>query len=518
MAKAKIQRVKGDIERRMLIGAITSDRFLRRVQHVYQANILSHRSRYVATVMGWCLNYWKRYEAAPGKEIENIFHAEVKQGKLNEEHADLIADVLETASEEYEQEGTLNVDYLLDKVRDHMAELGAEALADEIKDGLALGNVRDVEVLISKYRRVELSRGQDINPFTDPDEIYGAFEETNKPIIQFGGALGDMMNDALTTDSLVGIMGPEKRGKTWMLMEFIFAAIRSRKNVAFFAVGDMSKDQMIRRLHIRLAGRSNIERYCQPTVIPILDCIHNQDDSCQHKYRIGHMGLGFDPEEEGFDASRTPRGYRSCAVCQRTRSDRKQYKGSYWFTKGHKLKKLTWRDGLVLGRRFFGRMKGRAFKLSCHPNSSINVAQISNQLDVWDAAENFVPNVVIIDYADILAPEPFAPSEYRHQQNETWKALRRLSQEHHCLVVTATQADARSYEQESLTERNFSEDKRKYGHVIGMFGLNQTREEKEQGLMRLNCLMLREGEFSVLREVKVLQCLSRGKVHIGSFW
>lgn len=518
MARASIKRVKGNIERRMLIGAITSSRFLRRVQYIYKADVLSRRSRYVATIMKWCLDYWKRYEQAPGKEIENIFHAAVKQGRLDTDHADLIADVLEAASEDYEQGEALNVDYLLDKVRDHIAFLSADALADEIKDGLTTGNIQDVETMIGKYKRVELSKAQSINPFTDPDEIYEAFEETNKPIIHFGGALGDMLNDALIPDSLIAVMGPEKRGKTWMLLEFLFAAVRGRKNVAFFAVGDMSKDQMIRRIHIRLAGRSNVERYCQPRAIPILDCVYNQDDSCEHKGRIGHVGLGFDPTEEGFDASRTPRGYRPCAICQRTRSDKREYKGSYWFRKGRQLKRLTWREGLVLGRRFFGRMKGREFKMSCHPNSSINISQISSQLDVWEAAEGFVPNVVIIDYADILAPEPSAPSEYRHQQNETWKALRRLSQERHCLVVTATQADAKSYEQESLTERNFSEDKRKYGHVQGMIGLSQTREEKEQGLMRFNWLMLREGEFSVLQEVKVLQCLQRGKVHIGSFW
>ena len=46
-----------------------------------------------------------------------------------------------------------------------------------------------------------------------------------------------------------------------------------------------------------------------------------------------------------------------------------------------------------------------------------------------------IPDVIIVDYADILAPEDTRQSEKRHQVDETWKALRRLSQEWHALVI-----------------------------------------------------------------------------------
>ena len=109
--------------------------------------------------------------------------------------------------------------------------------------------------------------------------------------------------------------------------------------------------------------------------------------------------------------------------------------------------------------------------------------------------------------------------EERHRQNKIWKQLRSLSQERHCLVVTATQADAKSYESGLLHMKNFSEDKRKYGHVTAMYGLNQDKDgrEKNIGLMRINEIVLREGDYNTSKTVTVLQNLRRGRPFLGSF-
>ena len=137
-------------------------------------------------------------------------------------------------------------------------------------------------------------------------------------------------------------------------------------------------------------------------------------------------------------------------------------------------------------------------------------------LDSWEVFEGFIPDVIVIDYADNLAPEN-TREEYRHQQNRTWKMLRGLSPERHCLVVTATQANTASYDQTTLTMKNFTEDKRKYAHVTGMFGLNQSTEEKRAGLMRLNSLVMREDEFYAEDEVNVAQAIWKGAPLLFSF-
>lgn len=122
-----------------------------------------------------------------------------------------------------------------------------------------------------------------------------------------------------------------------------------------------------------------------------------------------------------------------------------------------------------------------------------------------------------IDYADLLDASSMA-RDFRHQQNACWESLRGLAQERRCLVVTATQADARSYSPTArLGMSNFSEDKRKNAHVTAMFGLNQNDREKRLGIMYVNEIVVREGDFSPERGVYVMQALSMGAPFLGSY-
>jgi hypothetical protein len=97
--------------------------------------------------------------------------------------------------------------------------------------------------------------------------------------------------------------------------------------------------------------------------------------------------------------------------------------------------------------------------------------------------------------------------------------LRAISQERHSLVVTATQADARSYAQNTLNLSNFSEDKRKYAHVTAMYGLNQDPKGREKmlGIMRINELVVREGIFNANNDVIILQDLRSGRPFLESY-
>lgn len=161
--------------------------------------------------------------------------------------------------------------------------------------------------------------------------------------------------------------------------------------------------------------------------------------------------------------------------------------------------------------------KKSILKMRCTSAGSTTVKDIRN--DIEELVRNgWVPDVLIIDYADILAPEPGSGDEYRHQINETWKALRRLSQDFHLLLVTATQADAASYGKGLIRRENFSEDKRKLSHVTGCLGINQTEPEKEKGLFRLNWVLLREGTYYESKCVTVASCLAIANPCVTSIW
>jgi len=148
------------------------------------------------------------------------------------------------------------------------------------------------------------------------------------------------------------------------------------------------------------------------------------------------------------------------------------------------------------------------FRLCCYSNNSLTVEKISSLLSEW-SNDGWEPDAVVLDYADILAP-PKGVKEKRDQINENWMHLRRVSQDFHCLVLTATQADAKSYGKRLLTKQNFSDDRRKHDHVTAMLALNALDEEKELGVMRINYLDRREAAYTESGEVWVAGCLDIG--------
>jgi hypothetical protein len=110
--------------------------------------------------------------------------------------------------------------------------------------------------------------------------------------------------------------------------------------------------------------------------------------------------------------------------------------------------------------------------------------------------------------------------EKRHAIDKAWGGLRGLSQDFHLAMVTATQADSASYAKAVLTMENFSESKLKNAHTTGIVGLNQTREEREQGAIRLNWVVLRENEsgFTEYKCVGVAECRPLARVCTVSCW
>lgn len=299
---------------------------------------------------------------------------------------------------------------------------------------------------------------------------------------------------------------------TYWLLEFAMRALRSKCNVAFFSVGDMSEIQMVRRIHsynsqLPIQDISKVK-------IPILDCSRNQENTCKMEERTCDFGVITRQGKKAIkiDLDDAP-DYEPCTYCQY--SDPERYKGVVWHI-WRDVEKLTWRHAYNQGKKTAHRARRRRFKLSTHSNNSVNVRGIKTQLDLWEKIEGFIPDVILIDYADILAPEN-NKWDFRQQVNTTWQELRALSQDRHCLVATATQADAASYDKKSIGMKNFSEDKRKYSHVNMILTLNQTEDEKQDGIMRIGKMFVRENSFSIHKTVTVLECRAIGRPYLASF-
>lgn len=510
----KVTREEPDfhVERLLATGLIISDEFLRKVTQFDKKYI---ESRYVRLVADWAWTYWQKYHKPVGNHIGDLYQAQLRSGALQEDLSENIADFLESISGEYERADHFNVDYAVEQTERLLRIRKAKQVGEDTLAFLSQDRLEEAEDAIQQYRQAPKLDVSAIQPFKNLDAIFDAFERQTVPLFTFPGALGQMLNEQLTREGFIGILAPEKRGKTWWQMEFCFAALKARCNVALFEVGDMSQAQMLRRMFIRLTGKSDRIQYCGTIRVPVLDCALNQTDECKLPQRVSTCGIR--EGETLLEFGQQPKAYRPCSVCSKREEHPNPYQGAVWYEERRIPSPVNWREAASAARKWAARTRGRDFKLVTVPSDTLTVKGIERYLDGWEMNEGFIPDVIVIDYADILAPENRSV-EARQQENERWKALRSLSQKRKCLVITATQADADSYDSFLLKMKNFSEDKRKYGHVTGMIGLNQTEDEKRNGLMRLSWIVLREGMFDITRTVTVLQSLAIGRPHLASYW
>jgi len=512
------------LERKIIIGLITSTEYIQQIQHAW--NDMYLESQMAKRIAGWCMEYFEQYNKAPGRNIENIYYQKLHDGLPEEIAEEIEQDILPGLSQEFEEE-EINIDYLRDQTLNYFKEKQLLQFSEQVKNLAEAGELLQAEQLACDYHPIITESKTDLNLNSEValNRIEKAFSDVQEPIIKYPKQLGQFWNHQLTKGKFVALMAIEKRGKSFWLLDMALRACKNSRKVAFFQAGDMTEDEQLLRICTFLTKKSNERRYCGKIFEPVCDCVKNQLDTCDKDQRECDFGIFSDRTEKQLryeitidelkEAYANNPDYVACHNC------REYSKGSYgcvWIKEVDVGKPLTCEESKSMVEEFFIKNQ-RGFKLSTHANGTLTVRMIRSMLDVWEKSEDFVPDIIVIDYADLLDDEKV--KEFRHKQNAIWRGLRRVSQEkNQPLVVTVTQADAQGYDQDRLRLRNFSEDKRKYGHVTAMYGLNQDHNDREKnlGIMRINELVLRHGGFSNSKEIFVLQNLKRGRPFIGSYF
>lgn len=518
------------IERNILIGFIVSTEFNQRMQDKWDVSLFE--SATAKRMVSWTKEYFEKYNAAPGKAIEPIFYDKVKNGLSKDLAEEIEEDILPSLSKQYEDEN-LNVEYLVDKATAYFSERNLIKHANDIIALAETNQLTEAESKASSYKPLAKDCGAWIDLADEKSlaDIHRAFTHASEPLIKFPRELGKFWNQQLVRGGFVALFGPEKRGKTFWLLELGLRACKQGKKVAFFQAGDMSKEEQLKRICIYLAKKSNIEMYCEKMFEPVRDCILHQLDICRREEReadepnlFANLSTsGKEPLEKITEANirktislnhikaawKDYKDHMPCTNCRK-------FRGTVWVKEIPSVDPLETNQAEKQIKSFFIKHK-RSFKLSTHSNSTLSVKESSAIMDIWEKQEDFVPDVILYDYPDIMIDPT---NEFRHKQNEIWKALRGVSQKRHALVICVTQADANSYEKDLLSLKNFSEDKRKFGHVTAFYGLNQDPKgrEKELGIMRINEIVVREGDFNTSNQIYVLQNLRRGRPFLTSYY
>lgn len=513
MARYTRKKIKDNPERRIALGMIVSDDYLKNVQVLFKPELID--TPFILTVVDWCNQYYEKFNTCPGVHIEDIYEKKVKNGDLQEEEEELIADLLDSISEEYDRSSNFNSEYLLDETEKYFETQNLKKRTNNVRAALANNDLELARKELSDYKPVQRIQTGGIDPFTNTEIMQKAFEYSEESLFKVPGAAGEFLNDMFVKDSFVTLLGPEKRGKTWWLIELSKWARRSGRNVAFFAAGDMTLPQMVLRYGISFCGKSNKPKYCGKLRVPVMDCFFNQNDSCEMKHRAGTFGV---LDSEGKKIDDEP-DYVPCTYCRKNPNPKGKWKGAVWYKYKEPVNPLSWGEASEKGKMFHTRWgKKSRFKLAAYANETLSIGKIENQLDLWESEKNFIPDIIIVDYMDLLIPDKIqSGTQHRHIINSIWGGARRISQERHCLFLSASQSDTMSYNVQWINMKHFSESKTKNAHVTGIVTLNQTMEEKRWGIMRLGKLLTREDEFDAMKGVTVLQSIATGKPLIDSY-
>lgn len=484
-----------DIEKKILTGLIVSDKILAELSPILTPNLFE--LEYCRTISRWVLDYFNVYKESPKRHIQDMFKEH--RSSLKEADEDMISSFLEELSLAYESEG-LNEEYLIDISKNYLRKQALSFACDRAKTLIDKNLIEEAESVFRSFNSTSrLILGQWVKPFDDMSFVASVFSSDTEFLMQLEGDLGEMIGP-LKRGYLIGLMGFMKKGKTWNLQEFALQAVSQKLKTVLITL-EMQDIHLTSRLYQSVGSYGEKGGEFK---FPVMDCRKNQDDSCKLNCRTNKF-----PLPERFSPS-SP--YLPCTACR----GNGKFEPSTWFSI-QKRPALSHKD-VVKRVKDIQKMYGKnLLRLKSYPPFAANISDIKNDLDLLEYSEGFIPDVIIVDYADILAPEKESES-VREQIGTTWKMLKNLAYVRKALVITASQSNRGSAKKALLEEEDTAEDIRKLAHVDAMLSLNQTEEEKEKGVIRIGLMNHRWKKFSRTKQVMLLQQLEVGQANLDNNW
>ena len=143
-------------------------------------------------------------------------------------------------------------------------------------------------------------------------------------------------------------------------------------------------------------------------------------------------------------------------------------------------------------------MKGELI-IKKYRTNECSVDTIRSHLTRLYIEKGFKPDVIIVDYADLLKPRR-SYSDKRFELESIYLDLRDLGDEYKCPVWTASQANRGALDKKVITIADLAEAFNKANIADFMVALCQTVEEKRDGIMRWHVAKHRDGEANMTLE------------------
>ena len=433
-----IERINNEIETRILAKLIVDTDFLTECSSFGKPTLFTTKEH--RTIAGWVWDFYTEHGTAPSSAINELYLSRARG--LQPTDAELLYTALHHLGRVADT--VSNTPLLKQEALKFFKTRCLNILADDIKTSIAMGDNSKAERLIADYVSPASVKSDRIR-FGSSDarnRVRKAFTQDDEVLFSFGRTDDDDAEKVLgkvIREDFVAFGAPAKRGKSWFLLDSVIRALSAGLRVYYVSL-EMTESQVLRRLWQRLTGTGRKSEE--------IDMPYFVDD---------------------------PKGETATIIDTRKFQVREPDMNDDVMQRVQDIVSKYWHADLEIG---------------LYPTRSMTINRLKDDLRNMEVYEGFVPDVIVIDYADIMLLE--RGTDERDKLNNTWAALRGMAQDRKCAIITASQTGKQTFTLKDAKAEDVSNDVRKTAHVTKLITINQKEDEHDNGIYRLTCSLSRD--------------------------
>jgi hypothetical protein len=510
-----VEEINPDDEWMLVSHMIMSDEVLEYCFKLHEEKHMQKKqfTTYFQDVYRWLMRHWKQYGKAPKKTIAKIFN--IKKKHFNEDKAKIIESYLDRLAEEFigYEERDIDSDFIKKTVIPRFIKrYNTQSLLEQLQKNLDQDQYDRVKDLVEQYHdfvdqdEFDPNMGVVSPGIEDSIKRYYMEEKDKGAMFKLNGPVGEFIGP-FYRGKTYAITGVEKAGKTHFMSEIGYQGAWYHKLNVLDINLEMPVEEKEERFWQRSGGFAIDRDHAGFMLIPVFDCENNQFGQCEVRKRpLNKDPLLFDGDQSVSFYERPE--WKVCERCrfQKVRSNAKRTKKfvpHLWF-KRIRLKAMTENRLMrfMKQQEVFGLQN---YRMKCFPRFSATFDEIERFIKQYMSKKNFKPDLILLDYPDILAPIEGSLMD-RFNIDYNFKKVSGLSQELNCAMIIGDQAVKGARTKDSLDAMSTSESKTKDAHIDLRLTLNKTEIEHELGLQRLGMQFRRKGRL-LINQVLLLQSL-----------
>ena len=433
-----MQELTKNIQNNIIAHSIISKEFLKKVRHVLKPEHIS--SAIARTALETVYHFYDSYGDAPKNAMYEEFSIRIerKEDAEKELHLQYIYKIAESSPP--------NEDYILSKINKFVRQREIEASLVKAAQELA----KDADDSIEKAEGIlhdalksgikEINLGIDFFALKTPTYY---FKQREAKLCNLGVPIIDNAIGGIKKGKLLMALGGYKAGKTWFCIHTARMALMRGLKV----------------LHIS----------------------HEMDiDEIEQRY---DMSFGASvSDEDGKEVEIVMRDDTGGVVVEKSGID---LRPSIYDAKENRA-----------GRRTMQGFGGQ-LRIQKYPMGTCSMEDIDNLLDNLSEHEDFVPDLIINDYVEIMQLPLGSSVPARDRINQAYIEHKRICDERKITILTVSQITRSALRKGKITQQDLAEDIRKLGNVDIAFGLSCTTKQAKKNIFRLNVLANRSGAMDV---------------------